>query len=375
MCSASFSMTGKRNSTAVDGLEHVNAPKNTQVALSEPSPVPIAPLPSRRFRIAFAAARGLALLLGAFSLLNVLGEIRNPGFDANLWWIDLRFTNRVVNKALMVVAGVGLISFAVRPRFAPLRGWGLGLILTLLISAAAFNWWTFHRLVAAHVVQSRAIVPLSAVVVCILASILWGLLFRSQSVASRLLDRTAMISTVALAALLFPLAQMYCFGMTDYRRPADVILVFGCHVNADGRLSMALADRVTAGVELYHAGFADRLLFSGGPGDGDIHETEAMRNLAMELGVPAEVIELDRNGLNTQATVRNLVQRYNGGAGQPRVLAVSNFYHLPRIKLCFRRSGWEVWTVPAVDSRRLYYLERHMLREVAALWWYYLNPN
>ena len=353
----------------------MDAPKNIQVASSEPIAVSTAPSPSRRFRIAFAAARGLALLLGAFCLLNVLGELRNPGFHANLWWIDLRFANRAVNKSLMVAAGVGLILFAARPRFAPLRGWGLGLILALLISAAAFNWWTFHRLVTAHVVQSRAIVPLSAVVVCILAFILWGLVFRSRSVASKLLDRAAMISTVALAALLFPLAQMYCFGMTDYRRPADFILVFGCHVNADGRLSMALADRVTAGVELYHAGFADRLLFSGGPGDGDIHETEAMRNLAMELGVPAEVIELDRNGLNTQATVRNLVQRYSWGAVQPRVLAVSNFYHLARIKLCFRRSGWEVWTVPAVDSRRLYYLERYMLREVAALWWYYLNPN
>ena len=223
--------------------------------------------------------------------------------------------------------------------------------------------------------QSRAIVPLSAVVVGVLAVILWGVMFRTRSKASKLLDRVAMISAVALSALLFPLAQMYCFGLTDYRRPADLIVVFGCHVNAKGRPSMALADRVTAAVELYHAGFADRLLFSGGPGDGDIHETEAMRTLAVELGVPAEVIELDREGLNTQATVHNLVEQYKGRASQPRILAVSNFYHLPRIKLCFRRAGWEVWTVPAVDSRRLYYLERYMLREVAALWWYYLNPN
>lgn len=353
----------------------MDAPKNIQVASSEPIAVSTAPSPSRRIRIAFAAARGLALLLGVFSLLNVLGEIRNPGFDANLWWIDLRFTNRAVNKALMVAAGLGLISFAVRPRFAPLRGWGLGLILALLISAAAFNWWMFHRLVAAHVVQSRAIVPLSAVVVCILAFILWGLVFRSRSVASRLLDRTAMISTVALAALLFPLAQMYCFGMTDYRRPADVIVVFGCRALASGQPSMALGDRVKTAVELYHAGFADRLLFSGGPGDGEIHETEAMRNLALELGVPADAIELDREGLNTQATVHNLVEQYKSASSHPRVLTVSNYYHLPRIKLCFRRSGWEVWTVPAVDSYRMYNQERSMLREVAALWWYYLNPN
>ncbi len=340
-----------------------------------PGAVVDGPSPSRRFRIAFAAARGLALLLGTFTLLNVLGELRNPGFDANLWWIDLRFTNRAFNKSLMVAAGIGLIEFGVRPRFAPLRGWGLGLLLAVLMTAATYNWWTFHRLVAAHVVQSRAFLPLSAVVVGALAVIFWGLLFRTRAMPSLPLDRVAMIATVAFSALMFPLAQMYCFGMTDYRRPADLIVVFGCLVHADGRPSMALADRVTTAVELFHAGFADRLLFSGGPGSGDVHETEAMRNLAMELGVPSEAIELDRDGLNTQATVHNLIARYEGRAPQPRVLAVSNFYHLPRIKLCFRRSQWEVSTVPAVDSRRLYYLERYMLREVAALWWYYLNPN
>lgn len=353
----------------------MEAPNNRPMTAAMPSSAAAVQMPSRRFRIVFAVARGLALLLGAFSLLNVLGELRNPGFDANLWWIDLRFANRTVNKVLMVSAGLGLLTFAVRPRFSPLRGWGLCSLLVLLMSAAAFNWWTFHRLVASHVVQSSALIPLSAVVVGVLALILWGLMFRTRFRESRLLDRLAMIFTVAVSGLLFPLAQMYCFGLTDYRRPADVIVVFGCRALASGQPSMALADRVATGVELYHAGFADRLVFSGGPGDGDVHETEAMRNWAMRLGVPAEAIELDREGLNTQATVSNLVARYKSASSQPRVLTVSNYYHLPRIKLCFRRSGWEVWTVPAVDSNRMYNQEWSMLREVLALWWYYLNPN
>ena len=137
---------------------------------------------------------------------------------------------------------------------------------------------------------------------------------------------------------------------------------------------MALSDRVRTGVELYHTGCAPRILFSGGPGAGAIDETAAMRTLALQLGVPEHAIERDPVGLNTEATVSNLVRR-SGTASQPRVLVVSNFYHLPRIKLCFRRAGWEVWTVPANESQRLYYLERYLAREVAALWWYYLNLN
>lgn len=336
---------------------------------------PHAQLPRRRIRVAFAVARGLALLLGAFALLNVLGGIRNPGFDANLWWIDLRSASQVLNKLVMVATGLALVTFAVRPRFSPLAGWGLSTLLVGLIGVAAMNWWTFHRLVTQHVVQSRSILPLSALVMIVLGYILAAMPLRRRVTAPTLLGRVTMAATIVVGTLLFPLAQMFCFGWTDYRRPADVIVVFGCRVFRSGNPSMALADRVRTGVELYHAGFADRLVFSGGPGDGDIHETEAMRTLAAELGVPESAMELDRDGLSTQETVHNLVERYRTENRQPRVLAVSNFYHLPRIKLCFRRSGWDVWTVPAKDSNRMYNQEWSMLREIAALWWYYLNPN
>lgn len=339
-----------------------NAPETLQTSLR------------RRYRILFAIARGSAFLLGTFTLLNVIGEWRNPGFDANLWWIDVRFANPVARSLLLVATGTGLVSFGIFPHWAPCRGWLLPLLLLLLMGAAAANSVTFYRLVSAGVVRSRSVIPLSVAVLVVLGLILWGIQFRNRVRSTLLFDRLVFGISMLLGAVLFPLAQMYCFGLTDYRRPADVIVVFGCRVTKSGVPSMALADRVKTGVELYRQGLAPRLVFSGGPGDGEIHETEAMRDLAIELGVPSNAIDLDREGLNTQATVANLVQT-TGLSPRPRVLAVSNFYHLPRIKLCFRRAGWEVWTIPAKESRRLYYQERFMLREVAALWWYYLNPN
>lgn len=328
----------------------------------------------RRYRALFAMARGSALLLGLFTLLNVVGAVRNPGFDANLWWIDVRFANSALRSLLLIATGVGLVSFGVRPAWAPCRGWLLSLLLLLLLGAAVTNSWTYYRLVSAGVIRSQSAIPLSLAVVAVLGLILWGIQFRRYVRSSRLFDRLALGITIVVGAIAFPLAQMYCFGLTDYRRPADVIVVFGCRVTKSGTPSLALADRVKTGVELYLQGLAPRLVFSGGPGEGDVHETEAMQDLAIQLGVPASAIDLDREGLNTQATVANMVQ-HTGSAPRPRVLAVSHFYHLPRIKLCFRRAGWDVSTVPARESRRLYYQEKFMLREVAALWWYYLNPN
>jgi len=323
-------------------------------------------------RLMFAGARGIALLLGAFTLLNVASELRNPDFDANLWWIDLRFALPQLVRAAMLATGLLLLAFGVCPVFAPLKGWGMRTWLALMMFVAGFNSWTFLRLVASGEIRSRFPFPLSCLMLLVLTAIFWAVGHRELANRSRRLDHGACLTTIGVAAVLFPLAQMYCFGRTDYRRPADVIVVFGCLVRADGTPSMALADRVRTGVDLYQAGLASRLIFSGGPGEGATHETEAMLAYAMQLGVPASAMEVDLDGLNTQATVRNLVTR-NWNHGRPRVLAVSHFYHLPRIKLCFRRAGWEVMTVPARESRDLHYLPRYLLREVVALWWYYLE--
>ena len=166
---------------------------------------------------------------------------------------------------------------------------------------------------------------------------------------------------------------MLFFGKTDYRRPADAAVVLGARAYADGRPSDALADRVRTACGLYQDGLVRRLIFSGGPGDGAIHETEAMKRMAMGLGVKAEDIWLDKAGVNTQATVKNtetLLRQWHAS----RVLVVSHDYHLPRVKLTYQRAGWDVFTVPAKQSYLLRQTPYNMAREVAALWVYYLRP-
>jgi uncharacterized SAM-binding protein YcdF (DUF218 family) len=61
--------------------------------------------------------------------------------------------------------------------------------------------------------------------------------------------------------------------------------------------------------------------------------------------------------------------------GIKRVLAVSHFFHLPRIKMAYRRAGWNVTTVP-VNATRMsrQALVFQLCRETAAFWAYYLRP-
>jgi uncharacterized SAM-binding protein YcdF (DUF218 family) len=182
----------------------------------------------------------------------------------------------------------------------------------------------------------------------------------------------AVAAAAGLCAVGFPLVQMLCFGKTDYARPADAIVVLGARVYADGRLSDALADRVRTACRLYREGFAHKLVLSGGPGDGATTEPQAMKRMAIEAGVKPEDILLDEQGVNTQATVRNTKALF-AQSGARRVLVVSHFYHLPRIKLAYQREGWNVFTVPAKESYLLRQMPYNMAREVAAFWAYYLR--
>jgi hypothetical protein len=88
--------------------------------------------------------------------------------------------------------------------------------------------------------------------------------------------------------------------------------------------------------------------------------------------VRKEDIFTDPEGVNTAATVRNTVPLFRQWPAT-RVLAVSHFYHLPRIKLAYQRHGFEVCTVPARQGFILQQIPYSVSREVAAFWAYYFR--
>jgi uncharacterized SAM-binding protein YcdF (DUF218 family) len=329
-----------------------------------------------------AVSRGLALFLGGFTLLNLAGDLVARGFDANLWWIDLgtaphpswvrsgRLPPPAV-AAILAGAAVLLVAFGARPLAGRLRLIATAAACGTLLLGALENVALFYRIVAGGSVRLGIPVPLSLLVALALLSILAGVLkcSRSNRPPPRC-HRILTAATVGAALVAFPLLQMVLFGKTDYRRPADAAVVFGARAYADGRPSTALADRVRTACELYSEGLAGKLVFSGGPGDGPVHETEAMRRLAVSLGVPEADIILDPEGLSTGATVRNTTALFER-EGWTRILAVSHFYHLPRVKMTYGRAGREVFTVPAKESRVLRRFPYLIAREVVAIWAYY----
>src|SRR5512133_1693468 len=95
-----------------------------------------------------AAARGVALFIGAFTLINLVAGLRSPGFDGNLWWIDLRFLPAIAARGVLLAGAITLMACALMP---PRGRWGRLLAVTCLvalIAAALANCAQFYTLLS-----------------------------------------------------------------------------------------------------------------------------------------------------------------------------------------------------------------------------------
>lgn len=344
---------------AVDQGAASPAPAVDQRAPAPPGAV------DRRARAA-ELLRFVGLALGLFAALNLIGQLIRPPFEVLSDWVEL--PNPPFLRGLYAAsAAAALIAHGL----APLPTLGLrrlgALVLAGLSLSALLDTLLFYRLLAAGKIHTPAVVPSSVLLV-----LLFGAL--ALQMARERLPRPALPGRRLLRALLvcagvaaaLPLLQMFTFGPTRYDRPADCAVVFGARVWNDGTPSQALADRVDESVRLYQAGLVQRILMSGAVDPHNGHsEPVVMKARAVERGVPEEAVLLDEAGVDTASTVRNSARLLHA-AGLRSALVVSHYYHEPRVKMLFDRSGVRAYTVPARMRRRMLKEPYFVLREIAA---------
>ena len=140
----------------------------------------------------------------------------------------------------------------------------------------------------------------------------------------------------------------------------DCILVLGCRVHPDGRLSHMLSDRVETAVSLYHAGVSDHLLMSGDKRTIYYNEVDPMRDAAIAQGVPADAISMDGFGLSTYDSVARLAEEYQG----KKVVIVTQRYHLFRALYIAEKLGIDAYGVSAdlrTYTKRVWWETREVL--------------
>ena len=127
-------------------------------------------------------------------------------------------------------------------------------------------------------------------------------------------------------------------GMIVQPRSADVAVVLGNEVLANGKPSDRLMARVDAAIALYREGKVKKILVSGGKGPNGFDEATTMAAYLKEKQVPETDVIIDSLGINTMATAINtaaIMKEYHFASA----VVVTQYFHIPRSELSFHMVG------------------------------------
>ncbi len=148
-----------------------------------------------------------------------------------------------------------------------------------------------------------------------------------------------------LLVLLHPRLRVYSLDTSPLRR---VAIVFGAGLRRDGTPTPVLRDRIETAVQLFVDGKVEKILMSGDNRFENYNEPGAMREYAMQLGVPPEAIVLDYAGRSTYETCYRAKEIFE----VPNAILVTQSFHLPRALYTCNNLGVEAVGVSA--DRRIY---------------------
>jgi SanA protein len=118
---------------------------------------------------------------------------------------------------------------------------------------------------------------------------------------------------------------------------AQVALVLGAGVDAAGRPSAMLEDRLRVAARLYREHRVDKVLASGDHGRPDYDEVNAMRRELLRLGVASSDLFTDHAGFDTLDSVVRARRVFEVRSA----IIVTQAFHLPRALWLARHAGLE----------------------------------
>ena len=163
----------------------------------------------------------------------------------------------------------------------------------------------------------------------------------------RLLALTVAVVLIYVASVCLHIVQEASQQETP---PADAIVVFGAAEYA-GRPSPVYRARLDHAFELFKRGIAPVVIATGGAGD-DLHFTEGGvgHDYLMHRGIPEPNLIAETQGSDSAQSAERVgvIMRANH---MNSCIAVSDEYHVFRIRKLLERQGVKVYVAPRPDSR------------------------
>lgn len=153
-----------------------------------------------------------------------------------------------------------------------------------------------------------------------------------------------------IGAVIVLLVLGIMLGFSFYLAPKDELVKADVIVAVSGGDTAA---RAREAIELYQEGWAPLIIFSGAASDPESpSNAQVMRSLAIEAGIPPDVISLDEHSLTTKQNA-NEVASLVAALNLKRVILVTSPYHQRRAYIEFRNSlpsDVEIINHPAIDQ-------------------------
>jgi uncharacterized SAM-binding protein YcdF (DUF218 family) len=168
--------------------------------------------------------------------------------------------------------------------------------------------------------------------------------------SSRLGSRVLIGATVAvIVTWLASAIAVLVWGTRDRARTSDAIVVLGA-AQYVGRPSPVLRARLDHALDLWHRGFAPRLIVTGGTGIGDTtSEAAVSRNYALRHGVPDTAILMETQGRTTRESLAAVSVIMHARELHTAIL-VSDPFHMLRLRILSAHYGVDAYTSPTKTS-------------------------
>jgi uncharacterized SAM-binding protein YcdF (DUF218 family) len=163
--------------------------------------------------------------------------------------------------------------------------------------------------------------------------------------------RILIFAAICVAVYLIVISsQIVAESSKQELQPADAIVVFGA-AQYDGRPSPVFRARLDHAFELFQRGLAPAVLTTGGPAsDPSYSEGGVGHDYLVHRGIPESSVIAETQGSDTAQSAKRLAVIMRANHMQS-CIAVSDAYHVFRIRNLLEHEGIRVYVSPRPDSR------------------------
>jgi len=174
------------------------------------------------------------------------------------------------------------------------------------------------------------------------------------------------LCALVLLWLLGVAAWIIWVGDRDQAAPADAIIVLGAAAY-DAKPSPVFEERIRHGLDLYHQGYAPKLIFTGGFGGAGARfsESQVARRYALKQQVPGRDILIETRSRTTRQNLveaKQVMRKHD----MHKVIVVSDPLHMARALRLSKELGIDALasSTPSTRFRSFHTSWRFLLQEV-----------